>query len=312
MLTLSHSPAEGTLLQGTTRGDAPKLKEAFAAVRHVAVWRWSSNLDAWFIQRSRDRQVRRYQLDETATALRAVGFEVEIVLGAERRSVAEQEADRAGRAAARVDRLEGRAATLKASGEAGWAAAREYASRIPMGQPILVDHYSAPRHRRDLARIDRMEDRAIDQLKAGDDAAYRAAAAEANQRHRVHGGTTMRRLAKLEADLRRAQRNKREDLVDDLEEQVTYWREYLRGLADAGVFKVWTREDFTKGDYVLFRFGWAEVLRVNAKSVSIPHIHAELAEYGHTSTITYDDVQGRRSAEEHAAELAKRKAPAQT
>jgi hypothetical protein len=316
-MRLTHSPAEGTLLHGTSKGDG--TAEVLRSVRHVARWQWSGNLDAWYIPRSRDRRVYQHQLDATAAALREAGFDVELEVGDERRPVAEQEADRAGRSAARADRLTERAATLQASGEAGWAAAREFASRIPFGQPILVGHHSEGRHRRDLARIDRMEDKAIEQLKGGEEAARQAAAAEAALRHRENGATTVRRIEKLEADLRRAERGMTQrqpwttdeqhaasvahwtPIAEELEERLTYWREYLRGLVEAGVYRVWSRADFTKGDYVLGRYGWSKVLRVNAKSVTIPHIHERLAEHGHTWTLSYDEVRGRRSAEDPQA-----------
>ncbi len=324
-LTLTHSPAEGTLLDGTRKGDASA--DTLRSVKHVAVWRWSGNLDRWYIRQSRDRRVRQYQLDATAEALRAAGFEVTVELGEERRPVAEQEADRAGRAEGRVEGLTTKAQRLTAAGEAGWAAARELASHIPMGQPILVGHHSEGRHRRDLAKIDRKEDKALDQLQDGKGAERRAEAAERHQEHRVHGATTMRRLAKLEAELRKLDRGNAnlysyqldgpmteeqvarqaahyQPLIDELEEKITYWHEYLRGLAEAGIYRVWTRADFTKGDFVRFRYGWSEVKRVNAKSVTIPHIMEELAVHGHTWPLPYDEVQGRRSAEEQAAALA--------
>ncbi|OLT21175.1 hypothetical protein BJF78_34680 [Pseudonocardia sp. CNS-139] len=244
VLTLRHTPAEGTTLAGTRKNDG--TGQALRSVRHVAVWRFSRALECWFIPRSRDRQAYSYQLDETVKALRAAGFEVVVERGDERRPVAEREAERAGRAEARTERQTERAATLRAAGEAGWAAAREIASRLPLGQPVLVDHYSAPGYRRLLARIDRMENRAIDQVRAGDEAARRAESAAQTQSHREHGATTMRRIQRLEADLRRVQRGQSTQSAEDLEEQLAYWRGHLRGLEEAGVYRVWTSKDFTR------------------------------------------------------------------
>jgi hypothetical protein len=304
-LTITHSPAEGTLLHGTSKGDG-----AGKALKNVPAgsgqWRWSADIDAWYIRQSRNRPARQWQIDNAAQVLRAAGWDVTVEISTERRSVAEREAEKAERAEHRADYLSERAERLTERGQAGWAAAREYASHIPMGQPILVDHYSAPKHRRTLAKIDRMEDRAIEQLKDGEDAARRAKAAEDTQRHRVHGGTIMRRLDKLRADLGRVERGTSCADGDDLREQIDYWAGYLTGLEEAGVYKVWSRADFAKGDRVSFRFGWSEVLRVNAKSVTIPHIHEQLAAAGYTSTINYDDVRGRISAADWAAAEAKR------
>lgn len=331
-LHLTHTPAEGTLLDGTSRGDASAAALKAARQAGGGNWRWSRELDQWYIRQSRDRRVYTGQIEVTRKHLEAAGFDVVVELGDERRPVAEQEADRAQRSENRTARLEGRAATLKASGEAGWKAAREYADLIPFGQPILVGHHSEGRHRRLLAKIDNMDRKAIDQLKEGESAEQRAAAAAANQRHREHGATTMRRLEKLRADRRRVQRGmeqthgwdqqplNEEQLerirahyqpqAEDLDEKIAYWEEYLRGLAEAGVYRVWTREDFTRGDFVLNRYGWAEVKRVNAKSLTIPHIHDVLAEHGHTWSLPYDEVRGRRSAEEHAAATAPQTATA--
>lgn len=329
-LTLTHTPATGTVLDGTRKGDgtAPVLRDLRLQ------WRWSDNIGedgAWYRQNTRDRRPThpgvRAAVERTAAALREAGFEVAVEIGAERRTVAEQEADRAERAEARVDGLDARAVRLKASGEAGYAAAREYASRIPFGQPILVGHHSEGRHRRDLAKIDRAYDRAFTQLDESEDAAERAKAAAAHQKHRAHGATTMRRLEKLRADLRRAARGMAEPrmsweseeeyaakqarrvahwtpIAEELQEKVTYWEQYLAALAKAGVYRLWNRADFTKGDYVATRHGLMQVLRVNAKSLTIPHILDELAVHGHTWTLPYDEVRGQVSAEEYAAKQA--------
>jgi hypothetical protein len=324
-LTLSHTPATGTLLDGTSKGDASA--DALRSVRHVAIWRWSRDLGMWYIRQSRDRRVRTYQLDETAKTLRAAGFDITIELSEERRPVAEQEADKAARAESRVARLEDRAATLQASGESGYGAAREYASRIPFGQPILVGHHSESRHRRDIEKINNAYDKAFSQMDQAEKDAERAKAAEAHQKHRAHGATTMRRLEKLQAERRKVQRSMDNRVVwatgdpmteeqvtrkmahyqpiaDELDEKITYWTEYLRGLAEAGIYRVWTRADFAKGDFVRTRYGWSEVKRVNAKSLTIPHIMDELAVHGHTWSLPYDEVRGHRAASEHVTEVA--------
>src|SRR4051794_39920289 len=94
-LTISHAPATGTLLHGTSKSD--NAGETLRSVRHVAYWKWSSTLGCWYITRSRDRRVHRYQIDATAAALRHAGFIVQVELSDERRPVAEQEAERAQR-----------------------------------------------------------------------------------------------------------------------------------------------------------------------------------------------------------------------
>ena len=96
--------------------------------------------------------------------------------------------------------------------------------------------------------------------------------------------------------------------------QIAYWQQHV---AASGA-KVWGPGDFTKGDFVHGRWGWAEVLRVNAKSLTIPwganavhlavvtrdNVKTALGTPGWTDKVTYDDVRGRKSADEMAAMLA--------
>lgn len=102
----------------------------------------------------------------------------------------------------------------------------------------------------------------------------------------------------------------------ELAEQIAYWREHI-AKAEASGAKVWTKADFAKGDFVLSRGTWYEVQRVNAKSLAVPwtvdyrvpavtkaNAVTAIGPSAHTSTITYDDVRGRKSAAEMAAEVA--------
>ncbi len=94
-----------------------------------------------------------------------------------------------------------------------------------------------------------------------------------------------------------------------MQEQLAYWRGHVKAAEAEGV-KVWGPADFTKGDFVRTRYHWAEVLRVNAKSVSIPwnvnHSGDIIRRAGghYPRPWPYDEVRGRKSAEEMAAFLA--------
>jgi hypothetical protein len=55
--------------------------------------------------------------------------------------------------AARLERMRERAARLRSEADARETSARERASHIPFGQPILIGHHSEKRHRRDIERI---------------------------------------------------------------------------------------------------------------------------------------------------------------
>jgi hypothetical protein len=74
---------------------------------------------------------------------------------------------------------------------------------------------------------------------------------------------------------------------------------------------VWSRDDFTKGDFVQFLGTWYEVLRVNAKSVTIPAmvndgkvVTAGDDRIGWTGMVPCHKVTGRKSGEEMTAILA--------
>jgi hypothetical protein len=264
----------------------------------------------------------------------------------QRRDVATIEAERAERAEARAERYEERSERAGAQAMADYGRARQMADAIPFGQPILSDHYSAGRDRNYRARMGRTYDRAFAGMDQAEELARRAESAEATQRHREAIPVTLRRIAKLEADERRIQRTiaGRDDYVlneatgeyeirlvtpgprylarletslADVREKLTYWREHVKA-AEAGGVKVWTAADFAVGDFVRGRWGWAEVLRVNPKSLTTPwgvnavhlavvtkeNVKDAMGGDGWRVKVTYDDVKGRKSAGEMAEALA--------
>lgn len=70
---------------------------------------------------------------------------------------------------AKADRLDEWAGKREGKAEAGFERADEMGSVIPLGQPILVDHYSAGRDRRYRDRIGRTYDRAHEDAKKADE-----------------------------------------------------------------------------------------------------------------------------------------------
>ena len=86
-LTITHSAAEGTLIEGTSKGDGSN------AVLKTNRWRWSRNLGSWFIPQSRDRQAKRGQIQATVAGLREAGFEVAVEIDDHLRSATETEAE---------------------------------------------------------------------------------------------------------------------------------------------------------------------------------------------------------------------------
>jgi len=79
------------------------------------------------------------------------------------------------RQAIRKSRQAERAEDLSAAADQLFAMARRSIEHIPPGQPILVGHHSERRHRRDLARHDRLMRRAIETRKHADELARVAA-----------------------------------------------------------------------------------------------------------------------------------------
>lgn len=329
MITIRHTHAEGTLVEGSVKGDG--VWEVLKGTGRN--WRYSRNVGLYLGQ-SRDRAANGHVIGQAAEALRVAGHEVSVEVDeGERRSVAEIEADRAERAEARTERYEERSERVGEQASADYAKARQMGEAIPFGQPILVDHYSARSDRNYRNRMSRTYERAFEGMDEAKELARRAESAQATQSHRESIPATLRRIAKLEADLRGVQRHLagRMDYVDDgqggyslklvkpgerwaaqlerraadLAEQLAYWRGHVAAAEAEGV-KVWTKADFAKGDFVRTRYGWAEVLRVNAKSVSIPW------NVNHTGDVIrrsdghyprpwpYDEVRGRKSADEIA------------
>ncbi|MDN5802989.1 MAG: DUF3560 domain-containing protein, partial [Microlunatus sp.] len=142
-LTITHTAAAGTILTGTCRGDGA------AEVVKPLRWRWSRHLAAWYVPRSRDTAPQRALIESTAAALRATGHDVQVTFDACTRPTAEAEADKIGRADERADRLQQRAERRAEQAAAASVRADRAADRLPpMGEPVKMDHYSAPAHLR--------------------------------------------------------------------------------------------------------------------------------------------------------------------
>lgn len=62
-LTITHTHADGTLLEGDPRPHHAALKTLGVG------WRWSRNLGCWYIRGSRDRDAHRGQIGETVKAM---------------------------------------------------------------------------------------------------------------------------------------------------------------------------------------------------------------------------------------------------
>ena len=90
-ITITHTAAAGTLVEGTSKGDGTNI---------VLKWygfRWFRTLGCWGIAASRDRQPNEYKINRAADALREAGHTVTVEIDRDHRAAAEAEADRIAR-----------------------------------------------------------------------------------------------------------------------------------------------------------------------------------------------------------------------
>lgn len=298
-LTITHTTAEGTLVDGTARGDgsAPVLK------RHR--FRWSHNLGSWYVPKSRDRIADRYKIDRCADELRAAGFEVALEIDNATVDPAEREARRDERAAARIDGLTAKAERKAGEADSAYAASRRATEGIPFGQPILVGHHSERGHRAALKRSDQAMGRMSQAMDEQRDAENRARGTAAAQRRRQRPDYIGNRITELEADERRlgrilagtqhvlsgpAEGDYRADCEARLAQtqaDLTHWRGQLAALEAEGV-RLWGPADFKPGDLAKVHGRWAEVVRANPKTLSVS------SGYSWSIRYRYTEVQDRR------------------
>lgn len=222
-LTLTHTTAAGTLLDGADRNDRS------SDLLHSTGWRWSARIVKWYVPRSRGRAPSRHLIARTVQMLEEAGFTVTV------------EIDEAPHAA---DDVEQRAAATAAAD----------AVRV---EPQAVAHRVA------MLETQRQK---ISRSIAG---------------YRNHLG---RQFPPAAGD----QLIRLKDELAHVDEDLAHWtRVRAQQIADGAAF-VLTRDDVTPGDLVEYRGGWVPVLRVNAKSVSVP----SAAGGSWAETIPYHQISG--------------------
>lgn len=274
-LTITHSRAEGTLLDGSRKGDG-----VYEIVRPIG-FRSFRSLGMLGIQRSRDREADRWRIDRAAAALREAGWEVTVEIDeSQRRSFAEAEAERLERAEDRAERFGDRADRAVRNSDARHKAAMGALEGIEPGQPILVGHHSERGHRRAIERSDNHMRAAIDEGKKAGYWSDRAEAAEKYEKRRYDPDRTRRRLEKLGAELRQQERYRDEEKaagrdagryerrIEDLTEEIDAWKKVVEKARQDGV-KLWEADDFAPRDFAMYGGSWFQVLRVNPKTLSI-------------------------------------------
>ncbi|MGL3808156.1 DUF3560 domain-containing protein, partial [Paeniglutamicibacter sp. R2-26] len=319
---ITHTHEAGTLIEGTTKGDGS------AEVLKANGWRWGRSIACWFVPMSRDRMPKLYKIEGTATALRAAGFTVETEIDQSLRITAEVEASEMERQANRAEALETKAQRKSEAADAAQALADAAGNALPWGgEPIKIGHHSENRHRNAIEKAHRKMGQAIEADAEAEEAKRRAESAAHTTGARYSVQTVANRIKKLEADARATQRNidgRREWIKDEngrdilspepigasgayrerLEtrlaeqnDQLTYWKQVRAEQIAAGKATNYTRETIDKGDYVRYRFGWVEVVRANAKTVSVK------TPYTWTDKIEYEALIDHKTAAEYANSL---------
>lgn len=320
MLTITHTHEAGTMIEGTTRGDGT------AAILKAQRWRWGRSITSWFVPMSRDRLPKWHTINATATALRAAGFDVETDIDESTRTTAEVEAGKIERQEQRAAALDAKADRKAAAAEQAQARADAAGNALPWGgEPIKVGHHSEARHRNAIEKAHRTQGQAIAADAEAAEAARRAETATHTTGARYSVETVANRIRKIEADTRRTQRHiigRREWIkndagdhelsaepigatgayldrltaqLEDQRDQLAYWQQIRADQIAEGKATNFSRETINKGDYVRIRYGWAEVVRVNAKSVSVR------TEYSWTDLVNYEAIKAVKTAEEMAA-----------
>ena len=326
-LTITHTAADGTLLEGTRKGDgAWDVIKAAQARYDIRGWKYFPSIRAIGVSHSRDHAPKLGLIDRTAEILREAGFTVDIEIEAAPRAMEESEADRADRMADRADALRAKAERKDAESDARFAKADHLRDVVPFGQPILVGHHSEKRHRRDLERMHDNDRKGIEAMNEAKLAAARAVTAERHMEARNNPRRVYRRIKTLTADLGRAQREldghttrhldghgnplyvfehgpaegrRREEVegrVADLTEKIRYWTEALDAAKAAGADVPPDTDAIKKGYWVKSWAGWREVKRVNKVTVTVrdtygnPNVPADHPGQWFDRKITLDDI----------------------
>lgn len=290
-LTITHTHPEGTLIDGTAKGDGT------AEVLKSHRWRWGRSIGFWYIPHSRDKNAARHRIEATASALRDSGFPVEVEIDDTARATAEVEADKAARAQDRAEALAAKAERKDTAAALADAAHHRAIEQVPPGgEPIKIGHHSEGRHRRSIEKAHTTLGKAVEADRDAAETRRRAETASAATGARYAPVTVANRIARLEAEARKIDRHlngytaqpgtpyaeevppaagaagerftaEAERLADELD----YWRAVRAEQIEAGAVVEYSRETISPGDYVKAgRSGsWWRVKRTNPKTVTL-------------------------------------------
>ncbi|MGB6245180.1 DUF3560 domain-containing protein [Gordonia sp. (in: high G+C Gram-positive bacteria)] len=320
-ITISHTPADGTLVDGTERGDGTNT------VLKAQGFKWFRTIGQWGIPNTRDRQPDDWKINRAAQALREAGHTVEVDIDRTHRDTATVEADKVQRAQDRAAALAAKADRKHAAAAAAEAALQRADNALPPGgEPIKIGHHSENRHRR---AIDKARAALGKSVQADRDAAAadRSAAIAARATDsRTHPRTVANRIDKLEAEQRADRRaldghtrtiavtpngqrhvetfaaatgDYRDVLtarIAQRADQLDYWRTIRKEQIDTGQAANHGPDTIAKGDAIRTRYGWYKVVRVNKKTVSVDVTHHyQAADRVITDTVPYQEITAHKA-----------------
>ncbi|ALG27798.1 hypothetical protein AOZ07_01475 [Glutamicibacter halophytocola] len=315
-ITITHTPSAGTLLDGTSRGDG--INEILKA--HG--WKWGRGLGKWYVPQSRDNAPQLHIIEETAKTLTAANHTVQIQIDQSARSMAEVEADRDKRASQRAQHLqevaERKAHAANEAEQAFFAAHR----RLPaMGEPVKAGHHSESRHLQAIDKANTAWKNSVEADQAALQALDKAESAKHATGARNSPQTVANRIEKLTAQMRQLKRSvdgytanrgtlyerdvppvsgevktRTQEEMAALADQIQYWQSVQREHINAGRIGNYCKDSISPGDYVLIGPHWHQVLRANAKTVSVDNA-------GRTGKAPYSSIKGHQKAEPPADQL---------
>ncbi|SUD49527.1 Domain of uncharacterised function (DUF3560) [Nocardia otitidiscaviarum] len=208
-LTIAHTAAEGTRLEGTQYGDGTYEIMSALEQRIGRYWKWSRSLSQWIVYRSRDRQPTTWVINAAVEALTTAGYTVTVDIDRTHRDPAQVAADRAADRAAYAAAVHAKAERHRAAADAADArAARAHDSLPPGGEPIKYGHHSQRRHERLHEAADRTARQASEARAKAAATEQRAQVAESNATTPEPPDMIQRRIARLEAEQRAAERRR--------------------------------------------------------------------------------------------------------
>jgi len=305
MLRIVHRFLEGTLIEGTSRGDGS------AEILKAHGWRWGRSIGMWLVPRSREQVANAAAIEAVRAALVSDGFEVEVDVDQARPAIAEVEQARASRQEARVESLEDRAERAAAQARAAWENVDARIGQLPPGgEPIKIGHHSEGRHRAAIARADRAVSKALAANTEQQTAERRAAAAASHTKGRYSPITVANRIRRIEAEVRATQRDvngtsarqrsgdespevvawraQRAEVLVQLQEELEFWQQIRADQVAAGETTNYGPEDVKVGDAVRIGRWWRKVVRVNPTTVTVA------TEFGR-GRVPYAEIQDHRS-----------------